>query len=350
MFGTAAGILYLGHKKATPNTILWTLFPLIRGFHWLIEFFADYYEEILDIEMPILDRLEIFTAFCSSIVLLAACIEYNGIIRRHIGKIIVFLGFLIPLYLILTVDFKTLEEIEDIELIKGDIVSTELARFTYGFILPLLSIIAIILTFLYYYYQTTKDRLFYNPKILKTSLILVILIFLFSIFEGFDYFEDQGDIEAIFEGLRAVTLSFFIILPLIIIISSDLGLQRFFIIEQSGLPIFIYNFQTKESAISEELSFLTSGFLTAIINFSDELSTRKGGFLSIRSRYLYYSILKTEGKLYAIQSILYNKNLENAFFSAAKQIDNLVSELNKNLALDAFQVKEVLDKNFSIFY
>jgi len=102
--------------------------------------------------------------------------------------------------------------------------------------------------------------------------------------------------------------------------------------------------------MSEELSLLTSGFLTAIINFSDELSARKSGFLSIRSQYLYYSLLKTEGKLYALQSILYGKNLERSFFSAVNEIDNCISEMDKIDANENNQIKELINKQFSIFY
>ena len=88
MFGCSFIILFLGHKRGTPNIILWTLFPLVRGIHWLIEAMADYYEEILEIELFIFTRLELFTAFCSSFILLAVCLEHNGMIRRPIGKVI----------------------------------------------------------------------------------------------------------------------------------------------------------------------------------------------------------------------------------------------------------------------
>jgi hypothetical protein len=348
MFGTTIGILYLGHKNGTPNTNLWALFPFIRGIHWLIEFVADYYEEILDIEMPIFDRLELFTAFTSSFVLLAACLEFNGVIRHPFGKLMAAIASITPICLIFILRDDTIEDIEDTIFFRGFIATSDPPRFLYGFILPLISIIAIISTYIYYRHQVKKGKISSNPKMSRITLIIIVLILLFSIFEGFDY-EEYEEYTTIFVGLRAITLSIFIIIPLFVIYTSDLGLQRFFVIEHSGLPLLIYNFKTK-TVLTDELSFLTSGFLTAIVGFSDELSKSKGGFLSIRSRYLYYSILKTERKLYAIQSILYNNKLENTFYSAAKQIDNLISELNKNLALDALKVKEILDNNFSIFY
>ncbi len=348
MFGTSVGILYLGHKKGTPNVILWALFILTRGLNWFIEFLADYYEEIYDIEIIILDHLEIFMAFCSSFILLAACLEHNGMIKRHLGKIIVLLLSILPLCLILMIDHNTLEEFEDIPILRGDIISTELARFLYGFILPLLSIVAIIGTYFYYYYETNKGKIFYNPKLLKVSLILVILIFIFSLFDGFDYYEEEEEIEIFFIGLRAITLSFFIIVPLIIVFTYDLGLQKFLIIEHSGIPLFAYSFETK-SATSDEISFLTSGFLSAILGFSEELSKKEADFLSIQSHYLYYVIAKTETKIYALQSISKNKYLENQFFHVAKEIENRIAEISKFSESDITQVKEILDKNFSAF-
>ncbi|MFX1395078.1 MAG: hypothetical protein ACFFAH_16110 [Promethearchaeota archaeon] len=346
MFITAAGILYVGHKKGTPNLLLWAFFPLVRGIHQLIEFIADYNEEILDRELFFFDRFEIFSAFCSTFVLLAACLEFNETIRKPFGKLIVLIVAIIPLYLILTVSDATLNEFEDQLLFEGFILTSDPPRFLYGFILPLISATVIIGTYVYYRYQDKRGIISHNPKMKKITLIIVLLILSFSIFEGFDYEEH----ELIFTSFRAVTLSLFIIIPLFIIYTIDLGLQRFFIIDHSGLPLYIFNFQTNESALSEELSFLTSGFLTAIINFSDELSTKKSGFLSIRSQYLYYSILKTEKKLYALQSILFNKNLEETFFSSVKQIDDMISEMDKTMIKDSIQVKDILDKQFLPFY
>lgn len=83
---------------------------------------------------------------------------------------------------------------------------------------------------------------------------------------------------------------------------------------------------------------------------SKNLSAQKSGFLSIRSQYLYYSILKTESKLYALQSILYTKNLENQFFDATKQIDGIIANISKISTSDNDQLKQIIDENFSIFF
>ncbi len=347
MFIMSIGILYLGHKKGTPNIILWALFIFCWGLHWLAEGIADYYEEILDIELLLFSHLELSTAFISSFILLAACIEHNGMIRRHFGKIIALVSSILPLYFIITSNKNTLEEFEDYYIVRGDIVSSESFRFLYGFILPLISIIALISTYLYYYHQTRKDKIFYKPKILKITIILAILIFIFSIFNGFDYYEEQ-EIEVIFISLRAISLSFFIIIPLVVVFTFDLGLQKFLIIEHSGIPLFAYNFETR-SATSDESSFLTSGFLSAIMGFSEQLSKKEEDFLSIQSHYLYYVITKTETKIYALQSISKNKYLENQFFHVAKEIENHVAEISKFSESDDIQVKEILDENFSVF-
>lgn len=351
MFGTTVGIVFLSKKKGTPNMIMWGLFTFSRGILWLIESIADYYEEVLNLEAiePFFDRAEIFTAFVSSFLLLAACLEYNGMIRRHMGKLIVLIMSIFPLYYILMIDYETLEELEDTYVIKGDIVSSELFRFSYGFILPLISIFAIIGTFLYYYHQTRKGKIFYNSKMLKITLILVILIILFLIFEGFEYYEDQ-DTGILFVGLSAIPLAFFIILPLIIVLYHDLGLQKFLIIEHSGLPLFQYDFM-KKTAISDEdnILILTSGFLSAIVGFSEQLANKETGFLSIKSSYLYYIVRKTESKLYALQSILSNKKLKNQFFNVADMIDDFALTINKISEEEIINVKEILHTSFSTF-
>jgi len=348
MFITSIGVLYLAHKKGTPNMILWALFIFSWGLHWLAEGTADYYEEILDIELLIFSQLELFTAFVSSFILLAACLEYNGMMRHHMGKIIALSSSILPLYFILAINEETLENIEDVYIIRGDIVTTELPRFLYGFVLPLISIIALICTYIYYYYQTRKGKIFYKTKVLKINVILIILIFIFSLFNGFDYYEEQ-ELEIVFISLRAITLSFFIILPLIIIFTYDLGLQKFLIIEHSGIPLFAYSFETK-SVASDDVSFLTSGFLSALIGFSEEITEKESDTLSIHSNYLYYIIRKTEKKIYALQSISKNKDLVKQFFHVANEIDNSIANVSEASEVNINQLKEVIDNNFSTFY
>ncbi len=346
MFGTAAGILYLGQRKGTHNILLWALFPLVRGIHQLIEFIADYNEMVLGKQYFFFDRMEIFTGFCATFVLLAACLEFNETIKKPYGKLIVLFIALIPLYYLLTVGNAELEKLEDQILFEGFFATSDPPRLLYGFVLPLISALVIIGAYFYYQYQVKKEKIVHNPKILRTTVIIVVLILLFSFFEGFDY-EKQ---ELIFTLFRAISLSLFIIIPLIIIFTEDLGLQRFFIIEDSGLPLYIYNFQSKEPVSSEDLSFLVSGFLTAILNFSDEISTERGGFLSIRSQYLYYSLLKRNRKIYALQSIIFTKNLESAFFDAVRQIDIFTAEMENKMIKSNIQLSEIIDKNFLTFY
>ncbi|TFG28012.1 MAG: hypothetical protein EU532_06280 [Promethearchaeota archaeon] len=348
MFIMSIGVLYLGHKKGTPNYILWALFMFSWGLHWLSESMADYYEEVLDIELLLFSQLELFTAFISSFILLAACLEYNGMLRRHLGKIIALVSSILPLYFIMTINEDTLEEIEEIYIMRGEYVSTELFRFLYGFILPLISIIALFCTYLYYYHQSKKGKIFYKPKMLKTTMILAILIFIFSIFNGFDYCEEQ-EIEVIFISLRAISLAFFIVIPLVVVFTFDLGLQKFLIIEHSGIPLLIYSFETK-SDVSDEKSFLTSGFLTAIMGFSSELTHQESGFLSIQANYLYYIIRKTGTKIYALQSISKNKYLENQFFQVAKEIDTEIGNISKASDINQIHMKQIIDNNFSTFY
>jgi hypothetical protein len=349
MFLCSVIILIFGHKRGTPNIIIWSLFPFIRGLHWLVESMAEYYDEILDKEMIILDQLELITAFCSSFILLAACIEHNGMIRKPIGKLAILLVALYPFYLLFTVDEDTLEKIEDVVLFRWGPMETDIFRFLYGFILPLVAIMILAGIFLYYYYHTKKGHINFNPKVRNSTIMISILIFLFSIFEGFDYYEET-DLEIIFIGLRGITLAFFVIIPLIVILSQDLGLQKFFLIEHTGVPIFAYNFQEKSIIkLEDDISVLTSGFVSAIMSFSGELSERESGFLSVKLRYLNYIVLKTKSKLYALQTILTNRHLKNDFLSTIDKMEVLTSTIHQSSDIALNQVTEILKTNFSIY-
>ena len=349
MFVCSFFILFLGHKRGTSNIYLWAVFPFIRGLHWLVESMAEYYDEILDKELMILDQLELITAFCSSFILLAACLEHNGMIRKPIGKVAILLVSILPIYYLITTDEDTLEEIGDIYIFRWGEMQTDIFRLLYGFILPLIAIMILTGIFFYYYYHTKKGNINFNPKVKESTIVLCILIFIFSIFEGFDYYEDT-DLEIIFIGLRGITLAFFIIIPLIIILSQDLGIQKFFLIEPSGTLVFAYNFQERLAIpVEDDISRLTSGFVSAIMNFSGVLSEKESGFLSVQLSYLYYIILKTESKLYALQTILTNRHLKNSFLNTIEKMDVLTSTIHQSSDVALDQVKEILNTNFSIF-
>jgi len=349
IFACSIFILLFGYKRGTDNIILWTAFPLVRGLHWLVEALANYNEEILDREMMIFNQLELITAFASSFILLAACLEHNGMIRKPFGKLAILLIAIYPFYLLFTINEDTLEEIEDVVLFRWGEIQTDIFRFQYGFLLPLTAIIILIGVFLYYYYHTRKGHINFNPKVMRSTIVICVLIFVFSIFEGFDYYEDS-DIEIIFIGLRGISLAFFIIIPLIVILSQDLGLQKFFLIEPSGNLVFAYNFRISLAIpVEDNLSSLTSGFVAAIMDFSKTLLGKESGVLSVQLGYLYYTIFKTKSKLYAIQSILTNRHLKNSFINTMEKLDVLTSTIHQSTDVALDQVKQILDTNFSIF-
>jgi hypothetical protein len=299
--------------------------------------------------MIILDQLELITAFCSSFILLAACLEHNGMIRKPIGKVLILLVSIFPIYYLISTDTETLEDIEDLVIFRWGEMQTDLFRFLYGFVLPLIAIIILIGVFFYYYYNTKMGNINFNPKVMRSTIILCLLIFIFSIFEGFDYYEDT-DVEIIFIGLRGITLAFFIIIPLLVIFSHNLGLQKFLIIKHSGLPLFQYDFLNR-SVISDydDISFLSSGFVTAIVSCSERLANRETGFLSMQSRYLYYIIVKTKARLYALQSVLSNKKLETQLFKIVEEIENFSSNIDKVSNENLIHFKEILETNLSSF-
>jgi hypothetical protein len=134
----------------------------------------------------------------------------------------------------------------------------------------------------------------------------------FSIFEGFN-----SD-NPIFIAFRAVSLSLFIIVPLIFIITNKPGLQRLLVISEAGELLYGFNFGTNgdlfSNAIEKELNdaIMTAGFLAALTSFSTQFGSGTNVF-TIRSQGLYFTLLRSSQKLFALQAFHQSKALEKSF-------------------------------------
>ncbi|MHA2232900.1 MAG: hypothetical protein ACXAB4_10445, partial [Candidatus Hodarchaeales archaeon] len=311
--GGAIGMIYLGHKRGLPNTSLWAAFPFIQGLQWLLQFLWP--------DGPfITERLELALAFFASFVLLAAALEFNGIIPRPRGKLTAFLSSIMPLFLLFVLPESLLVSIEDVVLFEGFLLVSDPLRFLYGLLIPLMAALAILGTFFLRNRQINVGLLKHDPILTRTTLNLVLLLIVFSLFMGFDY--EGGAIgETVFTALRSVALSFIIIMPLVVILSSDLGIETFLMIQDSGMPLFAYNFKSRTDVMDDK-TILTAGFVAAITSFSGELS-QETNFYTIRSNRLYYAIVRLQNKIYTMQSMLHSKNLESQFFDTCKQISEL---------------------------
>jgi hypothetical protein len=155
--------------------------------------------------------------------------------------------------------------------------------------------------------------------------------------------------------MRGVTGSFFIIIPLLVVLSTKPGLQRLLVIAPTGDLIFGYNFGKKKDIFDAELSedmnqaVLTAGFLAAIANFSKQLEA-KGSSLTLRSEGLYFTLEKVGEVLYAIQSLNFTKNLEQKFheFASKVQLPQIsFGELNPAIAEP---IKTQIHESFNALY
>jgi len=116
--------------------------------------------------------------------------------------------------------------------------------------------------------------------------------------------------------------------------------------------LFGYHFPSRSEVVDETIT-LTAGFLTALISFSDSLST-SDNLLKIRSQQLFYILVKQQDKIYALQSQLYQNNLESQFFETIRDLTPLLADVSARppstlaqLPLDA--MTKVLDHNFATF-
>ena len=347
MFVSTIIIIHIGRKRRAPNTMLWAILPLFRGLEWLIESFADYSAEILSIEPPfITDRLEIVFSFCVSIIILAACLEFNGLIQRPIGKISAILVGITPIILIFILSSSSLEEIESLTMFESLFLTSDPFRFLVGFLIPVFAILILFFSHIYYEYQVKHDKFFKDESMKAKVIVISIIIFITAFANGFDYESN----EILFVILRGITMTLFIVLPLFVILSTDYGLQKFLVIQDDGIPIFAYDFKTEKEILFEDKTSLIGGFLSAILTFSSEISDNLRKFLTIHSNNLYFFIKKTPTKIYTLQSVIFSKELENKTFDVIQQINDRIAEKTELSEFEQTQIISLLKKEYAIYF
>ena len=331
-------VFYFGYKRSVPNMYLWAAFPILHGLHEFADYFA--------FQLPIIfERLEIFFAISGSFVLLAAALEYNGIIARPVGKFAALIGLVAVSYYIFGLSEEALEEIEN-SVFDFGILKTNPFRFFQGFFMTILAILAIVFTSLYLYIRSREGELSIDRRFYEINGASIILLSIYAFFEGFES-EDP-----VFITLRAISLSLFIIVPIFFILVNKIGLQRLFIIQSSGVPIVGYKFPTNSfiSIGSSEGSdfILAAGFLSAISTFSGNVLKSSSTF-SIRSKQLYFIITQVNGNLYALQTLHTNRALEKVFFEFGKRLNPKIPLTNNVEDIDEKMVESEIKNSFGLY-
>ncbi|MHA2170484.1 MAG: hypothetical protein ACXAB7_11375, partial [Candidatus Kariarchaeaceae archaeon] len=231
MFIISALVFILGKKRGTYNLLLWTAIPLIRGFHWLLEFFLDWIEDSGRDFPFFLERTELALGFLSSMFILAACFEFNDFVPSPYGKLVA--GSLgVPFfYFLFVLSEDNFVLVEDQEFFSDFVLTSDPYRIVFGLAIPLIASMVLLIPVLITLFSKGKQSMVYqSTSSLKTTILLGLVLIPFSIFEGFD--NNSG----LYNGMRSVSLAIFSVLPLLVIYSTNLGLYKFFIIESSGIP------------------------------------------------------------------------------------------------------------------
>ncbi len=306
---TLSGIVVfiLGQKRGIRNSWLWASFPIFHGFHEFVDFLLENYT------LPIFfERLELAFAFISSFALLAASIEFVGVISNPTGKVSAGVGLLSMGYVIFAIPAEELEALNEIV-----ILSSDLFRFFFGFLLVMFAVLAIFGSYLYLVLSKKSDEI--TKSISQTSIISSILLIIFAIFEGFN------STSPIFIIFRAISLSLFVIIPAYIVLTSKLGLTRLLVMNKDGMLLYGYNFLRMKCLLCNEEGYesdkelLMSSFLAALSGFTSELSEIDKTF-NLESNNLYFVLTQRDDIIYVIQSRNYSKQLEVDFFSLTKKI------------------------------
>lgn len=334
-------VYILGYKRGVPNTILWSIFPILHGFHEFTEFFIDNFNLISYTE-----RFEIFFSISGSFILLAASLEYNGVLQRPIGKLSALVGLVTTSYFIFGLPDEIIEDLENTVLVVG-ILQTDLIRFLQGFFLTILAIIAILSTSLYLLRQSKRGITHPDHRLKQTTVVSILLLGLYSLFEGFTW--EAG----IFITLRAISLGLFIIVPMFFILINKIGLQSLIIIDKGGIPLMVYNF-TSDDFISFNTTegqriLLASGFLAALTSFSGDI-LKAGSSMSIRTNKLFFIISKYKSKIYALQTININKNVQKSFDQLTKEASLKLEHIPDPNKADHAEIKPIITSLFSLYY
>ncbi len=309
-------VAILGTKKKVPNTLLWALFPIFHAFHE----FAEYALEELAAPFWV-ERVEIYVAAAGSLALIAAALEYNGFVQRPLGKITALLTAFVLGYYIFLLPEEIIEDVDHAEFSIG-VMQSNPFRFLYGFILVWITVLIFILNFYNQHLISKQKKLQFEKKKLQFAVLIIVLLAIHSFFEGF---ESQNDIFIFF---RAVSLSLFIIIPILVIINTDFGLDSLLVIDQSGILLWGFDFKHRSSidAIMTGKGFddalLKAGFLSAVSGFAGNVLKGEETF-SIRSNNEYFLLSKVNKFLFALQTKTYTQDFKNSYTKLTQKLYNI---------------------------
>ena len=318
-------ILILGLRRGVTNVVIWSLFPILHGFHEYIEFLIDNYN------LPIFyQRFEPFFAVCSSFILLAACIEYLGIVNTPYGKIIGLTGISTIFYFFFFSSDSLFIMIDGATFQIGSI-ETSYIRLLQGFILPFVSALVVSVSYYLLYKKAKKELIIVNSNITKSVLLLTTGLLIYGVFEGFTI----SDTIDLLRGISAILL---LLIPLFIVIYSTVGLQNLMIFDSSsGRLIYLHFFQQesklmalKEKDQNVEKWILTAGVLSAISSLSNT-QTSMGEVNRINSDKGTFLIAKTQKYSVALQSQTINKNVESSLLKFQNLFDSKELDLKENI-------------------
>lgn len=326
---TLSGILMLivGYRRNAPNALLWSLFPIFHGFHEFIELIYDA-TGILFVE-----RIELFFAFGSSFILLAAVIEYYGSFSSPYGKIVAAIGSIFVLYYIFFFPTELFGDVNETTFFTlGQIYATP-SRFFYGFVLPVFSSVWLLASFIYTVIQNKRQGIEGIDK--KTTILIsiaVVLLLIFAFFEGFDS-ENQ-----VFVVFRGISVALFIVIPALFLLSTKPGLYRLYIIEKSGVLIYGFNFRKNicifcdDSDSASDRDILISGFIAALLSFSREI-LKADDTVTVSTFQSKLILLQKENNIYTLETRTTNKKIERALVSFANSVDEKVSKVETGAVL-----------------
>lgn len=335
MMITGIAVIIFGSVKHTQNAWLWATFPIAHGIHELLEFF------ILTFQLPFFwERVELSMAVLSAAALLAAVIEYNNTISSPIGKLTGLGTFITATYFIFTLTENGIEHDGTPMFMIGSIIA-EPFRFFFGTFVILLAIVFLIISIVKTHYQEKRTKKRENIKYLWTSIIMVIVLLIFALVEGFD------STNSIFVSFRGITLSFFILIPIFVVLTSETGLQNLIILDESGVLLYQYDFIKKTVSLSNDV-ILSAGFLAAITSYSKEVLHGDNSF-TLRSKQYYFSLIKSQGRIFTIQTRIYNRSLEKNFILLPKMIQKSLESLTQSKIEENTELNQRIAAHFEHF-
>ena len=287
-------VIYLGKKRGVPNAYLLGFFPIFHGIHELIDTFNQIQTFIL------LERIETFTSVFGAFCLLAVTIEFNGAIAKPTGKLISIIGIATVSYFIFFLPDDVIKELSSIVLIFGAFQSTSF-RFFQGFFISIMAIIVILLTFTYLKLWAKKEIFSVDSRITRVTVILVILLAFYAIFEGFSH---ESELVIM---LRAFSMTLFIIIPL------------FFILEMSKVSYFsnIEKIRLERKITISEVKFHEMLETSSMGLLEVDQKTRNISYINPRFlEIIGYSLIELKNKQFSPQSIILPQDLQKLFKSS----------------------------------